>query len=405
MVERTVVVVGGGIGGLAAAVALRRVGWRVSVLERAAGFGEVGAGLSLWPNALRALGALGLADRVLAVGAVEASGGVRGRSGRWLSRTDNAEIARRHGLPLVVVRRADLIRVLVEALPPGCLRSGVEVDGVWSDGDAVVVGHRGGEVRAELVVGADGVHSAVRRRWWPEAPAARYAGYTAWRMITGYTAWRMITEPVAGPPVEGAVIWGRGERFGFTALPGGRLYCFGTATVPAGGAGGSGGELAAVRRRFGGWPDPVPALLAAVPEGGVVRHDVHVLPPLGTYVRGRVVLVGDAAHAMDPALGQGAGQSLEDAVVLAACLGSAGGTGAALARYDRLRVPRAGAVVRRSERLGRVAGWSWPPAVALRDLAARLTPAAVTLRAMGPVLGWTPPELAGSSPERTGTSG
>jgi 2-polyprenyl-6-methoxyphenol hydroxylase-like FAD-dependent oxidoreductase len=393
VVERTVVVVGGGIGGLAAAVALRRVGWRVSVLERAAGFGEVGAGLSLWPNAVRALGALGLAERVLAVGAVEASGGVRGRSGRWLSRTDNAEIARRHGLPLVVVRRADLIRVLVEALPPGCLRSGVEVDGVWSDGDAVVVGHRGGEVRADLVVGADGVHSAVRRQWWPEARAARYAGCTAWRMIT---------DPVAGPPVEGAVIWGRGERFGFTALPGGRLYCFGTATVPAGGAGGSGGELAAVRGRFGGWPDPVPALLAAVPEGGVVRHDVYVTPPLATYVRGRVVLVGDAAHAMDPALGQGAGQSLEDAVVLAACLGSARGPDAALARYDRLRGPRARAVARRSARLGRVAGWSWPPAVVLRDLAARLTPAAVTLRAMGPVLGWTPPALPDSA---TGTDG
>lgn len=386
MVGRSVVVVGGGIGGLAAAVALRRVGWRVSVLERAAGFGEVGAGLSLWPNALRALGALGLAERVLAVGAVEASGGVRARSGRWLSRTDNAEITRRHGLPLVVVRRADLIRVLVEALPPGCLRPGVEVDGVWSDGDGVVVGHRGGEVRADLVVGADGVHSAVRRQWWPEARAARYAGCTAWRMIT---------EPVAGPPVEGAVIWGRGERFGFTALPGGRLYCFGTARVPAGGAGGG---LAAVRRRFGGWPDPVPGLLAAVPEDGVVRHDVYVLPPLGTYVRGGVVLVGDAAHAMDPALGQGAGQSLEDAVVLAACLGAEGGLGAALARYDRLRVPRARAVVRRSERLGRVAGWSWPPAVALRDLAAGLTPAAVTLRAMGPVLGWTPPVLPEAGP-------
>jgi 2-polyprenyl-6-methoxyphenol hydroxylase-like FAD-dependent oxidoreductase len=148
-----------------------------------------------------------------------------------------------------------------------------------------------------------------------------------------------------------------------------------------------------VRRRFGGWPDPVPALLAAVPEGGVVRHDVHVLPPLATYVRGRVVLVGDAAHAMDPALGQGAGQALEDAVVLAACLGSAGAVESALARYDRSRGPRTRAVARRSARLGRVARWSWPPAVAVRDLAARLTPAAATLRAMAPVLGWTPPVL------------
>ena len=376
--ERTAVVVGGGIGGLAAAVALRRVGWRVTVLERAAGFGEVGAGLSLWPNALRALGALGLGERVSAVGAAETAGGVRDRSGRWLTRWDNAEIVRRHGLPLVVVRRADLVRALVEALPPECLRSGGEVVAVRPDGEAVVVEHRGGAVRADLVVGADGVHSVVRRQWWPEAEPARYAGYTAWRMITG---------PVVGPS-EGAVIWGRGERFGFTALPGGRWYCFGTATVPAGGAGDG---VADVRRRFAGWPDPVPALLAAVPRGGVVRHDVHVLPPLGSYVRGRVVLSGDAAHAMDPALGQGAGQALEDAVVLAACLGPASNPESGLACYDRARGPRTRAVASRSARLGRVSGWSWPPAVAVRDLVARLAPADAPLRVLAPVLGWTPP--------------
>ncbi|MBB5802381.1 2-polyprenyl-6-methoxyphenol hydroxylase-like FAD-dependent oxidoreductase [Saccharothrix ecbatanensis] len=227
------------------------------MLERAGEFGEVGAGLSLWPNALRALAALGVEERVRALGAVESAGGVRDRRGRWLSRLDNAEIARRHGRPLVVVHRADLVRALVEALPVECLRSGGEVravrpdgdavvveyrggvvrpdgdamvvehrDGVVRpDGDAVVVEHRDGVVRADLVVGADGVHSGVRRQWWPEAAVPRYAGYTAWRMIAG---------PVAEPPAEGAVTWGRGERFGFTALPGGRFYCFAAATVPEG---------------------------------------------------------------------------------------------------------------------------------------------------------------------------
>ncbi|KFU81833.1 2-polyprenyl-6-methoxyphenol hydroxylase [Amycolatopsis lurida] len=381
MAERIVVVVGGGIGGLAAAVALHRRGWRVSVLERAGEFTEVGAGLSLWPNAMSALAALGLAERVRALGSVETAGGVRDRTGRWLSRMDNAEIARRHGQPLLVVRRADLVRALVEELPAESLRPGSEVHTVRPDGEAVVVEHRGGILRADLAVGADGVRSELRRQWWPSAKGPRYAGYTAWRMIT---------EPLAELRTEGAVIWGRGERIGYTTLPGGRFYCFGAATVPADGAS-IDGEHAAVRRRFGDWPDPIPALLAAVPEDSVLRHDVYDLPPLSTYVRGKIALVGDAAHAMDPILGQGACQALEDAVTLADCLDATPNIGAALAHYDSLRRPRTQAIVRRSARLGTVAQWSWSPAVIARDLATRVAPAAATLRAMAPILGWTPP--------------
>ncbi|HEX6359058.1 FAD-dependent monooxygenase [Actinophytocola sp.] len=384
MAERTAVVVGGGIGGLAAAVALHRRGWGVAVLERAGEFAEVGAGLSLWPNAMRALAALDLAERVRVLGAVETAGGVRGRTGRWLSKMDNAEIVGRHGWPLLVVHRADLVRTLVGALPAESLRPGCEVHAMHPDGEAVVVEHRDGILRADLVVGADGVRSAMRRQWWPHAKGPRYVGYTGWRMIT---------EPLADLRPEGAVIWGRGERIGFTSLPGGRFYCFATATVPEDAASDD-GEHAAVRRRFGDWPDPIPTLLAAVPEDAVLRHDVYDLPPLPTYVRDRMALLGDAAHAMDPILGQGACQALEDAVTLAACLDETPNLGAALAHYDRLRRPRTQAIVRRAARLGTVAQWSWPPAVLLRDLAATLTPATATLRSMASVLGWVPPDGA-----------
>ncbi|MFE3578632.1 FAD-dependent monooxygenase [Streptomyces vinaceus] len=385
MTQRAVAVVGGGIGGLAAAVALHRRGWRVEVLERAADFTELGAGISLWPNALRALEVLGLAGAVREFGAVEAAGGVRDRRGRWLSRTDNAELARRFGHPLLVLHRADLLRVLREALPADSLRSGSEVSTVRDEGNRTVVVHRGGESRPDLVVGADGLHSAVRRALWPAAAGPRYAGYTAWRMVT---------EPLAEPPREGAATWGRGARFGYTALPGGRMYCFATATLPAGAASGSfesESEYAELLGRFGSWPDPIPALLAAVPAGAVLRHDLYDLPPLPSFVRGRVALMGDAAHAMTPNLGQGACQALEDAVTLAHCLDTTPDVPAALRSYDLLRRPRTQAVTRRSARLGAVGQLSWPPAVLLRDTAARLTPTRATLRSMTPVLGWTAP--------------
>ncbi|WP_067181450.1 FAD-dependent monooxygenase [Microtetraspora niveoalba] len=382
-----VVVVGGGIGGLATAVALHRSGLRVAVLERAAEFTEVGAGLSLWPNAMRALAAIGLADRVVALGEVETAGGLRDRAGRWLSRVDNAEIARRYGHPLVVVRRADLVRTLVAALPPRALLPGREMRAVREDGEGVVVEHPGGSLRADLVVGADGLRSDLRRQRWPGSGAPRYSGCTAWRMITDPLA---AAEPPNALRSGGGVFWGRGERIGFTALSGGRFYCFAAATAPEGGRA-TGEEIDEVRRRFGGWPDPIPMLLAAAPAGGVLRHDVYELPPPPSYARGRAALVGDAAHAMDPMLGQGACQALEDAVTLAACLGGGSGVEAALARYDRLRRPRARAVARRSARLAALSRWTSPGAVTVRDLAARLIPAAVTLRSMAPILDWRPP--------------
>lgn len=381
MPQRAATIVGGGIGGLAAAIALHRRGWRVEVLERAPAFTEIGAGISLWPNALRALEALGLAGTVRALGAVEATGGVRDRRGRWLSRTDNAELTRRFGHPLVVLHRADLLRALAAALPADSLRPGSEVSAVRDEAGGVIVEHRGGESRADLVIGADGLRSVVRGALWPAAEGPRYAGYTAWRMVT---------DPLADPPAEGAATWGRGERFGYTALPGGRMYCFATASLPAAAASGT-SEHAELLRRFGSWPDPVPALLAAVPPDTVLRHDLYDLPPLPSFAHGRVALLGDAAHAMTPNLGQGACQALEDAVTLAHCLDGTPDITAALTSYDRQRRPRTQAVARRSARLGTVGQLSWPPAVLLRDTAARLTPTRATLRSMTPILGWTPP--------------
>jgi len=360
------IIIGVGIAGLASALALTRNGWRVEVFERAPEFTEVGAGLSLWPNALRALDALGVGDAVRGRAVLQGQVGIRDAAGRWLSRTDTAELERRYGLT-AMIHRADLLAVLRAAVPGRVLHPGTTVSAVRPDGTVV---HTGGERRADLVVGADGLHSVTRRSVWPRGPAARYAGYTSWRLVI---------PPV--PVTETSESWGRGERFGYAPLSDGRVYCYATANAPEGA---SDAGLPELRRRFGRWHDPIPALLDAADPGAVIHHDLYDLPPLTTYTCGNVVLAGDAAHAMTPNLGQGACQALEDAVVL----GNVIATGDGLAAYDRQRRRRTQMIARRSRQIGAAAQWASPVAVNLRDTALRLLPAASFARSLAPVLDW-----------------
>ncbi|QDY75734.1 FAD-dependent monooxygenase [Streptomyces qinzhouensis] len=401
MPKQRAIVIGGGIGGLTAAVALHRSGRQVTVLERAASLDPVGAGIALAPNAQRALDTVGLGDEIRSLAAWQGDGGLRDPAGRWLIRMNSDALAARFGGPVVLLHRATLIERLLSRLPDGTVRTGSPArltdPGSATGRPARVAVPDGGtetEMEADIVVGADGIHSAVRRVLFPGHPGPRYSGLTTWRIV--------VTGVDGFDPHE---TWGPGRIWGSHLFKDGRAYAYAAAVAPEGEH--ADDERAELLRRYGDWHDPIPRLIAAATDG-VLRHDVHhMIDPLPAFHRGRTVLVGDAAHAMAPSLGQGGNQAVEDAVVLAHhCAG--GDLGAGLAAYTTDRLPRTARIVRRAARVFRLHSLTSLPAVTLRDglmaLTARLGPGAA-VRAFDGIADWRPPHRTYAEPAPDGADG
>jgi 2-polyprenyl-6-methoxyphenol hydroxylase-like FAD-dependent oxidoreductase len=375
---RRALVIGGGIGGLAAAIALQRIGWQVAVYERAPELREVGAGLSLWANAVRALDKLGIAAPIRALRPPAPSGGIYTWRGDPLISQSISELERRVGEISVVVHRAELLAVLQQALNADTTHLDATCVGIRQDELGVVAQFADGTTaRGDLLIGADGLRSVVRAQLFGAA-APRYAGYTSWRGIA--------TSDTAQLPF--GEYWGRGARFGIAPLSGGRVYWFATHNVSPGQHGTPQEERALLDDIFGSWCAPIPALLAATPDAAILRHDIADRDPLAHWSVGRVTLLGDAAHPMTPNLGQGACQALEDAVALGESLRAHDDIVLALGAYEQRRVARANAIVRQSRRIGQIGQWSNPLACRLREALLRSVAATLQARSVDQVIGY-----------------
>jgi salicylate hydroxylase len=392
--ERPTLIAGGGIGGLALALALARRGRASLVLEREAALSAAGAGIQLGPNAVRALEGLGLAEALRPwVGAPEAIE-VRAAAGWHLARLPLGRwIAERHGAPYWSVHRGDLHRVLAEsaaAEPLIAIRNGFEVAAVAQSADAVTAEDGAGRaVSGPLLVGADGLWSAVRGAVAGVA-APRPVGTTATRsVIPAGRAGALPTDAVGlwlGPDVHVVHYPVRaGAEIAVTVIARedwrGRTW---DAEADAG----------ALRARLA----PFHASLgrALVPEEGAGhawrKWALHVLSALPQWASGRIVLIGDAAHPVLPFLAQGGALAIEDAVTLAHCLAS--GTSAdlapALAQFHALRAARAGRIQRASRRQGSIyrlaAPFSWA-----RDAVLALAPGQRLMAGLDWLYGWRPP--------------
>ncbi|MFI2209341.1 FAD-dependent monooxygenase [Streptomyces sp. NPDC020141] len=348
-------VIGAGIGGLTTAAGLLRQGIEAEVFEARPSPGRLltGGGFMLWHNAFLALRRIGLDEAVAADAVRMRFHEFRSDSGRRLARWELDGPTRECGAPACALRRSSLHRVLTEAVGEHRIRPGRRLTGYAQDADGVTARFADGSAaRGDVLIGADGLRSTVRatmRRGFEPPP--RYSGYTAWQAIT-----RLPGESTA-PTGTFFNLWGRGGlRFLYCRLNESEVY-WDAVTSDRAAAGidtvgrTRGAALAAAYRR---WPEPVGRIIASTEEEAILPVAIHDRPPGGGWSRGRVVLVGDAAHPMTLNLSQGAGQAVESGVVLADLLGRSepGAVPETLRRFESARRARCAEMVDTSWRIG-----------------------------------------------------
>lgn len=366
-----VIIIGGGIGGLCAAIALRRAGIQVVVYEQAEQFSEIGAGIQVWVKGMQALRLLGVAETVREAGAEVRQHRFFNADGAPLYSADLASLAREHGAPApVMIARSALIEALASGVDTDhTVRFGHRVTTVEQDGDKVRVRFAGGgSDEADLLIAADGINSMVRRQLFPAA-RIRTASYRYVRSLVEHPA------PFGNNVF--AMFFGRGNRIAVGDCGDGRLYWLVGLKKPAVPLGGDPDVLKVdLLRRFGSFPEGIRSVIETSPADTLIHHTVRDLEPIETWGRGRVLLLGDAAHATTPNLGRGSGVAMLDAVVLAELLGAteltdAGQIATVLEAYSRSRTPEAHALQKTSWRIGNITSWDTAVMAQARDLMMR----------------------------------
>ncbi|QNE40224.1 NAD(P)-binding protein [Hymenobacter sp. NBH84] len=370
-------IIGAGIGGLTAALALRRQGHTVQVYEAAPILCEVGAGVVLGLNAMRALHDLGLHEVVRAAGSPIMELHLVDQQGRQLNHTDTRPFSHRLGFENLGIHRAALQQALLHQLPSHCLTLACPFERfeVLATGEVRAYFANGSQAVGNALLGADGIRSRARRQLLP-GTEPRYAGYTCWRAVVDASALGLPT----GHAYE---TWGRTGRFGYVPLAHGQTYWFACInSAQPRNPQFQRFRAADLRRHFADFHAPIPQLLALTRDDQLLWNDITDLKPITHFAHGPVLLLGDAAHATTPNLGQGAGQAVEDAAILANCLANQSDIREAFQTFEARRHARTTRIVRLSWHLGRVAQLENPTLVRLRNTIMRYVPASINRQQM-----------------------
>lgn len=339
-----IAIVGAGLGGLATAIALLKQGINVQIYEKARELRPVGAGLSLFPNGLNSLDAIapGIVESLKQASSQTRQVNLRRSNGEAIAQNSIA-LMEKYGQPMLNIRWSNLQDILASFLPSDIIRLNYRCIGFEQNGNTVKVYFDGGKtVQADLIVGADGINSAVRQTSIGDG-SPRYAGRISWRAVVKYSHELLAADEVT------IVTASDGKIFTLIDVGGGYIFWSAgalSADVPV--AQSAVDVKSRVLEKYAGWAEPVQAIVEATDANQIVERPIVDRPPLQAWSKGRVTLLGDAAHPMVPSLGQGANTAFEDAWELSQCLSQAPNITAALTNYENSRIYRTQVIQARS---------------------------------------------------------
>ncbi|EMS33128.1 Salicylate hydroxylase [Mariniradius saccharolyticus AK6] len=359
-------IVGGGIAGLTTAIALKKIGIHAILAEASPEIRAVGAGLALAANAMQALRQIGISEAVIPLGRELKAFTIYDQKGKPISKTNTDPANSRFGISNFTIHRAALHSALLARLDAGQVLTGKRSKDIAEEGDAYRVDFEdGSSITAENVIVAEGIHSPIRKKLLPTSKI-RYAGYTCWRGITDNPSLQI---------EETSETWGAKGRFGVTPLANGQVYWYACINSPHANSTLKDWGKKELMEVFKDFHTPIPQVLSATRPERIIWNDILDLEPIDRFAFGRIVLVGDAAHATTPNMGQGACMAIEDAAVLASCLSKNTDVAEAFSAFEKRRLKRTHNIVKTSWTLGKVAQWENSLLRAIRDKAFRMIPA------------------------------
>ena len=375
--KNRILILGGGIAGLTTAIALQRKNIDFTVFEAVPEIKAIGSGISLAGNAMKVLEQLQVAEQVKARGHQITSMIIQDEKGNYISALDTRKFTQEYGMYNVAIHRGALHEILLEEIPPARIQTGKKAISFYEKENSVVLKFDDGtEVEGMAVIIADGIHSAIRKQLLPDS-TPRYAGYTCWRGIVENT-WGIKDQAVE--------VWGPTGRIGYVPIGDNQVYWFACKNAPYRDEHMKQLSREALKKIFESFAHPVPQIIEQTPIENIIWSDIVDLKPIPKFAFNRILLIGDAAHATTPNLGQGACLGIEDALAIGELLEHHENPVKAFEVFEQLRLKRAHFIVNTSHRIGKLAQVENRFLARLRNALFRLLPESVNERQLKQVL-------------------